>query len=178
MSTYSMLDNMVDTNSEIDAPLLFASAGLTSSTASFLASGVSALLMLAITIPAFIFADNKYWGRRLSTISGGIIQCFCMITIGSLYASNSVHAHRGAGRWAVIVLIYIFAITFSATWAVSFRVYVSEIQSPETRAGASSLALSANWVGFLIPNPLLSRINNQFLGRELDCCLFNPNLLS
>ena len=31
------------------------------------------------------------------------------------------------------------------TWAVGFRVYVSEIQSPKTRAGATSLALSANW---------------------------------
>lgn len=69
-----------------------------------------------------------------------------MITIGILYASDSVHPDHGAARWVVIVLIFVFAIIFAGTWAVSFKVYVSEIQSPETRAGASSLALSANWV--------------------------------
>jgi hypothetical protein len=76
-----------------------------------------------------------------------------MFTIGSLYASNSVHSERGAARWMVIVLIYVFATAFGGTWAVSFRVYVSEIQSPETRAGASSLALSANWVSDNFSSP-------------------------
>ncbi|KAI6714135.1 hypothetical protein JHW43_003356 [Diplocarpon mali] len=126
------------------APLLFASAGLSSSTASFLASGVSAILIFAVTIPAFLFADR--WGRTTSAICGGVGQMGCMFVIGGLYASGSVHGERGVGRWVVVVLIYVFAIVFSATWGVGFRVYVSEIQSPETRAGASSLALSANWV--------------------------------
>lgn len=35
---------------------------------------------------------------------------------------------------------------FCGTWALSFRVYVSEIQSAKTRAGATSLSLSANWL--------------------------------
>jgi len=107
--------------------------------------------MLVITIPALIFADHKRWGRRVSTITGGVLQFACMFIIGALYASKSVHSDRGAGRWVVIVCIYIFAIGFNATWAVTFRIYVSEIQSPATRAGASSLALSANWVSALEP---------------------------
>lgn len=128
------------------APLLFSRAGLSSSTASFLASGVSALLMLLITIPAFLFADS--WGRKTSAIFGGVLQVVCMFVIGSLYASGSVKESEGAARWVVVVAIYIFAIGFSGTWAVCFRVYTSEIQSSKTRAGASSLALSANWVSF------------------------------
>ena len=105
--------------------------------------------MLAITVPALAFADYRRWGRRVSTITGGVIQFMTMFTIGALYASRSVHGDHGAGRWMVIICIYLFAIGFNATWAVTFRIYVSEIQSPETRAGASSLALSANWVGLL-----------------------------
>ena len=66
--------------------------------------------------------------------------------MGSLYAAGAVHADHGAARWVVIVMIFLFALVFSGTWAVCFRVYVSEIQSPKTRAGAASLALSANWV--------------------------------
>lgn len=69
-----------------------------------------------------------------------------MFVIGSLYASGRVHASHGSARWVVVAMIYLFAMVFSATWAVGFRVYVSEIQPAKTRAGASSLSLSANWV--------------------------------
>ncbi|RDW66982.1 general substrate transporter-10 [Coleophoma crateriformis] len=126
------------------APLLFQSAGLTSSTASFLASGVSALLIMLVTIPAFLYADK--WGRKTSCVVGGLLMGIFMVIIGSLYASGSVHSTHGIARWVVVVMIYFFAIAFSATWAVGFRVYVSEIQPSKTRAGATSLSLSANWI--------------------------------
>ncbi|KAA8569810.1 hypothetical protein MFRU_064g00180 [Monilinia fructicola] len=126
------------------APVLFQTAGLTSSTASFLASGISALLIFLATFVGFIFADK--WGRRTNTIVGGIGQVITMFIIGSLYASGSVHGSYGAGRWVVIICIYLFAMIFCGTWALSFRVYVSEIQSAKTRAGATSLSLSANWL--------------------------------
>ncbi|KAI9738713.1 MAG: hypothetical protein M1834_008218 [Cirrosporium novae-zelandiae] len=126
------------------APIIFQQAGLSSDQASFLASGISALLMFLFTIPAFLLADR--WGRRTSTIFGGFVLCTCMIIIGSLYASDSVYATTGPGRWVVIVAIYIFAIVYSVTWALSIRVYASEIQPPETRAAATSLAQSTNWL--------------------------------
>jgi hypothetical protein len=69
-----------------------------------------------------------------------------MFTMGSLYAAGAVHANYGAARWVVVATIFLFTVIFSATWGVCFRVYISEIQSPKTRAGAVSLALSANWV--------------------------------
>lgn len=126
------------------APLLFTQAGLSSEQASFLASGVSALVIFATTIPAMSFADHL--GRRPSTIYGGLGLAGTMFLIGSLYASNSVHGDHGAGRWVVIVTIYLFAIIFSGSWAIAFKVYASEIQPIETRASASSLAQSTNWV--------------------------------
>lgn len=74
-----------------------------------------------------------------------------MTIIGSLYASGSVHGTYGAGRWVVIVMIYIFALTFSVSWAVHIRVYSSEIQPLQTRAPATSLAQTSNWVvNFLV----------------------------
>jgi sugar porter (SP) family MFS transporter len=126
------------------APLLFQQAGLNSATSSFLASGVSALLMFLITIPAFILADK--WGRRTSTLVGGILLSTTMFLIGALYASGVVHGDRGAARWLVIILIYIFALTYCTTWAVGIKIYASEIQPPKTRAPATSLAQSSNWV--------------------------------
>lgn len=150
------------------APLLFQQAGLQSEEASFLASGVSALIMLAVTIPASIYADH--WGRRMSVITGGLILTTCMLVIGSLYASNSVRGDSGAARWVVIVAIYIFAIAFSVSFAISIRIYSSEIQPADTRAGATSLAQSANWVGSISATSL-QEMGNMLTwppARELD----------
>jgi MFS family permease len=130
------------------APLLFQQAGLESGQASFLASGVSSLVIFAVTIPASIYADNM--GRRASTILGGLAMVAVMLLIGSLYASHAVYGDHGVARWAVIVCIYIFAVAFSMTWAISLRIYSSEIQPAATRASATNLAQSANWVHFIL----------------------------
>lgn len=156
------------------APLLFQQAGLNSSEASFLASGVSAITIVAVSIPASLLLDA--WSRRASTILGALAMTVCMVTIGSLYASDSVHADYGAARWAVVVLIYIFSMTYAASWAVGIKVYTSEIQPPKTRAAASSLAYSSNWVRFVTVEPSLGRTDAQ-LDRQLGRSLHHPHLL-
>ncbi|EFX05800.1 major facilitator superfamily transporter sugar [Grosmannia clavigera kw1407] len=123
------------------APLLFQNAGLKSTEASFLASGVSGLVIFAITIPATLLADH--WGRRTASILGGVLVSVLMLLMGSLYAADQVH---GAGRWVVIVCIYLFAISFNGTWGIVFRIYLVESLPRKTRSSASSLAQSANWV--------------------------------
>ena len=60
---------------------------------------------------AVIFVDR--WGRRASTIYGGLVLFTCMIIMGMLYASKSVHGDSGAGRWIVILMIYVFSIVYS-----------------------------------------------------------------
>ncbi|KAI9044082.1 putative MFS sugar transporter [Aspergillus affinis] len=126
------------------APQLFQQAGLASSEASFLASGVSALLIFATTIPGLIYADK--WGRRTSILLGGIGMGILMFIMGGLYAGNAVHPDSGAGRWVVIVCIYLFAALYSATWGITVKVYAAEIQPQRTRASATTLAHSSNWV--------------------------------
>ncbi|KAF2843780.1 general substrate transporter [Patellaria atrata CBS 101060] len=135
------------------APTLFTQAGLPDQTAAFLASGVSAILMLAISVPALIFADK--WGRRTSMITGGIGLSSCMLLIGSFYASSSVHPY-GVARWVVVVLIFAFALIFCFTWGVVGKIYASEIQPAQTRAAANCVAQGlgffTNWfVGFFTP---------------------------
>lgn len=74
-----------------------------------------------------------------------------MFLIGGLYAGNAVHGTFGAGRWVVIVSIYVFAVIFSTSWAVGIRIYAAEIQPQQTRASATSLAHGSNWVAnFLV----------------------------
>ena len=102
-----------------------------------------------MTIPGLIFADK--WGRRHSTIYGGLGLGLMMILIGGLYAGKAVHSNSGAGRWIVILSIYIFVAIFCVTWAVGIRIYVAESQPQRTRASATNLAHGSNWLtNFLV----------------------------
>ncbi|PWY86877.1 beta and beta-prime subunits of DNA dependent RNA-polymerase [Aspergillus heteromorphus CBS 117.55] len=131
------------------APLLFEQAGLASSDASFFASGISAIVIFVATIPALIWADK--WGRRHSVIYGGIGLSITMFLMGALYAGKAVHSSTGAGRWVVIVCIYIFAVIYSSSWGVGIKIYAAEIQPQRTRAAATSLAHGSNWTtNFLV----------------------------
>lgn len=93
------------------APLLFQQAGITSAQASFLASGISAILICVFTILTVVMVDG--WGRRPSTIYGGLVLFGCMAMMALLYATDSVHASHGFGRWVVIITIYVFAVGYS-----------------------------------------------------------------
>ncbi|ORY68271.1 general substrate transporter [Pseudomassariella vexata] len=126
------------------APLLFQQAGLQSSQASFLASGVSAIVIVLASIPASLYADK--WGRRTSTLIGGVILTGTMILMGALYAGGAVHPTYGAGRWVVIVCIYIYCVNFATTWAISVKVWAPEIQPQHTRSMGMSLAAGSNWI--------------------------------
>ncbi|KAI2640889.1 putative MFS sugar transporter [Hypomontagnella submonticulosa] len=120
------------------APVLFEQAGLSTDSASFLASGLSSILMFAISIPGFLFADK--WGRRTSVISGGITLASCMFLMGGLYAAGVVHPY-GVARWFVIIAVFVFGLTFCATWGIVGKIYASEIQPQHTRAAANSVAM-------------------------------------
>ncbi|KAI3316874.1 general substrate transporter [Xylariaceae sp. AK1471] len=137
------------------APILFNRAGLSSENASFLASGVSAILMLAISIPGFLLVDK--WGRRTSAITGGVILSSLMFLIGSLYAAGVVHA-TGFARWVVIVSVFAFGLTYSVSWGIVGKIYASEIQPDHTRAAATCVAQGlgffTNWLVAIL-SPIL-----------------------
>ncbi|KAF8518229.1 general substrate transporter [Gautieria morchelliformis] len=129
------------------APILFTQAGLSATKASFLASGVTGIVNIVCTIGTMMATDR--WGRRPATIGGGFTIAACFLVIGSVYASHG--SDTQAGRWAIIILIYVFVVAFSVTWAVYNRIYASEIQPKHTRSAATSLGQSVNWiVNFII----------------------------
>lgn len=140
------------------APLLFSQAGLSSATASFLASGVSGILMLAISVPAFLLADR--WGRRTSAITGGIGLSGIMFLIGSLYAAGAVHPF-GIARWVVVVSVFLFGLTYCATWGIVGKIYATEIQPTHVRAAANCVAQGlgffTNWFVAMITPILLDK---------------------
>lgn len=130
--------------------------------------------MLAISVPAFIFADS--WGRRTSVITGGIGLSSCMFIIGSLYATDSVHAHSGSGRWFVIMLVFVFALTYCSTWAIVGKIYASEIQPVQTRAAANSVAQGLGFVRHVNhPTNLHANLRSSQTGSWLLLLLFSSH---
>lgn len=99
--------------------------------------------MLLVSIPAFMLADR--WGRRTSTISGGIVLTGLMFLIGSLYATGSVKAD-GAAKWVVIVSVFLFGMVFCGTWAIVGKIYASEIMPGNTRAAGNSVGMAFSFV--------------------------------
>jgi len=124
------------------APVLFSQAGLSSQSATFLASGVTGILMIFCTLIALFSADK--WGRRPTMIYPGAGIVLSMFLIGGLYSSGK--AGTEAGKWTVIAAIYVFVASFTIGWSVILRIYAVEIQPMEIRATVNSLAHSANWV--------------------------------
>lgn len=131
------------------APKLFASAGFGSAETSFLASGISGICIMVSTIPAMLLADH--WGRRTATMWGGVAIAVEMVIMAALYLSGQVGGEDSggseAGKWVAIVLIYVFAVTYSITWAVCMRTAVSESLPTGTRSSAMALAQGGNWFG-------------------------------
>ncbi|KAK4056720.1 hypothetical protein OIO90_002272 [Microbotryomycetes sp. JL221] len=122
------------------APDLFRQAGLQEETASFVASGVTGILLTITTVIGYFYVDRI--GRRPLFITGGAIISTELFLIGVLYASGG--AYTAAGKWIVIVLIELFAVTFSGSWSLVVKVYTSEIQPTKTRAAASSTGQAIN----------------------------------
>ncbi|PCH33387.1 general substrate transporter [Wolfiporia cocos MD-104 SS10] len=124
------------------APVLFSQAGLSETTASFIASGISGIIIVVCTCFVQFYADK--WGRRSSMVRGGAVIGTAMILIGTIYASHA--SDKPAGRWAIVVLIYVFVVGYATSWAIVTRIICSEIQPMRTRAAATSLGQCANWV--------------------------------
>lgn len=128
------------------APTLFTQAGITENESTFLASGVSSITMLAVSIPAFLLTDQ--WNRRTSAISGGLGLAGLMFLMGALYAAGAV-TPVGAARWVVVVSVFLFGMVYCSTWGIVGKVYASEIQPGNTRAAANSAAMGLNFVSSL-----------------------------
>jgi hypothetical protein len=91
-----------------------------------------------------MYADSS--GCRSSIIFGGMAMGILMVLMGGLYAGDAVHQNTGASLWIVIIYIYLFAAIYSASWGITVKVYSAEIQPQRTRASATTLGHSSNWV--------------------------------
>lgn len=142
------------------APSLFTQAGLDAKTSSIVASGVTGILLFLVAAFGTFYVDKV--GRRSLIIWGGACVACSYLCIGSMceytylcidpvilltshsFEDASGAAYTPAGKWAIIVFIEMFAVTYAGSWSLCVRLYSAEIQPSRTRAAASSFGQGAN----------------------------------
>ncbi|KAG2177285.1 hypothetical protein INT43_007942 [Umbelopsis isabellina] len=132
------------------APSIFQSAGLSGTTMSLVATGVTGICNFAATIPAVIWIDR--WGRKPTLISGAIIQGIAMFVIGGLFQTQSAVVDGSLviqstnATNTIIAFIFIFTLAFAYSWGACGFIYPAEIFPMRVRAKATSLTTGANWL--------------------------------
>lgn len=144
------------------APVIFSNLGLTSSTSSLLATGITGVLNVLTTIPAIMVLDKI--GRKPLLLTGAFGMLSTMLIVGIIASQfqDSWADHAAAG-WAAVVMIWLYIMNFAYSWGPVSWTLIAEVFPLSTRAKGTSIAASANWmnnfiIAFVTPT-LLARIS-------------------
>lgn len=127
------------------APIIFRSLGLTSSTSSLLATGITGVVNVLTTIPAVLVIDKV--GRKPLLFCGSVGMLSTMVIVGVL-VSQFQHdwvTHAAAG-WACVVMIWLYIINFAYSWGPVSWTLIAEVFSLSIRAKGTSLGASTQWM--------------------------------
>ncbi|KAG5746376.1 hypothetical protein H9Q72_005381 [Fusarium xylarioides] len=132
------------------APTMFAQLGLSGNTSGLLATGVYGIVNTLSTLPALFLIDKL--GRR------PLLMCGAAGTFISLVIVGGIIGGFGSGL-ADIVLIYIYDVNFSFSFAPIGWVLPSEIFNLGNRSKAMAITTSATWmcnfiIGLVTPDML------------------------
>ena len=135
--------------------------------ANLLASSLTYIINVGMTIPALIWVDR--WGRRPTLLVGSVGCALFMFMNAGVLGKYGVHVPggvdgvaeqsmliQGAPAKALIAGTYLFVAVFAPTWAPVCWIYPPELFPLRVRAKAVSLSTSANWafntaLGLFVP---------------------------
>lgn len=138
-----------------------------SGNATLVASSISYVINVVMTVPALIWVDR--WGRRPTLLIGAALMMTWMYANGAIMASYGKVVPGGIGgtpeesmrlsgapATGLIACTYLFVASFAPTWGPVSWVYPPELYPLRVRGKAVSLATSANWafntaLGLFVP---------------------------
>ena len=97
----------------------------------------------------FLLVGIDRFGRKKSLIAGGFWMAAMMFIIGAVLVTNPPDPEAGGvspASIAMVVMIYLFVIGYSASWGPVPWVFVSEIFPTRLRAYGVGLAAAAQWL--------------------------------
>ncbi|KAF3390896.1 Quinate permease [Talaromyces pinophilus] len=145
------------------APQIFQTVGVSSTNTSLFATGVYGSVKVVMTL-VFLLVGIDFIGRKKALIGGGIWMSTMMIIIGAVLATHPPNTKSDVvspASIAMIVLIYLYVIGYSASWGPTPWVYVSEIFPTRLRAYGVGLAAATQWLfNFVITEITPNAVNH------------------
>jgi MFS family permease len=106
------------------ATSIFQSLGLTNGTTALLATGVTGVVNVAVTIPAIMIIDKV--GRRPLLLAGSVGMLISMLSVAIIVAKcqHDWAGHEAAG-WAAVVMIWFYIANFGYSWGPASWVLIA-----------------------------------------------------
>lgn len=138
-----------------------------SGNATLLASSISYIINVVMTVPALIWVDR--WGRRPTLLIGAALMMAWMYANGGIMGNYGVVVPGGIGGAAeesmrlsgapakgLIACTYLFVATYAPTWGPVSWMYPPELYPLRVRGKAVAMSTSANWafntaLGLFVP---------------------------
>ena len=126
------------------SPQIFASIGISSTTASLLATGIYGVVKFVTTCLVLAFVIES-WGRKRTLVYGGLAQGLMMLWIGGYVA---VHPEPTVvpATYVSILAIYLYGVFFCLGWGFTPLVLGSEVAPGYLRPAVMSLASAVTWL--------------------------------
>ncbi len=118
------------------APQIFETVGVSSTKSSLFATGVYGTVKVIAT-GIFLLVGIDRWGRKNSLIGGGLWMASMMFIIGAVLVTHPPSPDSSkvsSASIAMVVMIYLYVIGYSASWGPTPWVYVSEVFRKEPSA--------------------------------------------
>lgn len=112
------------------APQIFQTIGLSATNASLFATGVYGTVKVVATA-IFLFVGVDRWGRKISLVGGSAWMASMMFIIAAVLATNPPNTSaQGVSQAsiAMVVMIYLYVIGYSASWGPTPWVYLGEVR--------------------------------------------------
>lgn len=154
------------------APEIFQTIGLSATNSSLFATGVYGTVKVVATA-IFLFVGIDRWGRKLSLVGGSIWMASMMFIIGAVLATHPPDTSASGvsqASIAMVVMIYLYVIGYSASWGPTPWVYVSEVRKrflgstwhkPSNRPDRSSRPGYVHTVSVWQPHPSGSGVSSS-----------------
>ncbi|KAG2420040.1 hypothetical protein HFD88_004838 [Aspergillus terreus] len=130
------------------APQIFQTVGLSATNASLFATGVYGTVKVVAT-GIFLLVGIDRWGRKKSLIGGAAAMASLMFIIGAVLATHPPDTDAtgvSSASIAMVVMIYLYVISYSASLGPTPWVYLSEIFPTRLRAYGVGLGATTQWL--------------------------------
>ncbi|KAJ5121275.1 uncharacterized protein N7515_009236 [Penicillium bovifimosum] len=145
------------------APQIFASVGLSKTNSSLFATGIYGTVKVIATAIFLVIGIDR-WGRKKSLIGGAAWMASMMFIIGAVLAThppNPDASSVSSASIAMVVMIYLYVIGYSASWGPVPWVYLGEIFPTRLRAYGVGFGAATQWLFNFVITEITPRAINQ-----------------